>query len=80
MGVKRARPAAVLEAETFNRSNTAPLCDTCGYRTLAIDRCRNACRHCGGIVHDEHRIVQHLVATFGGRIVWELRPNADRTA
>lgn len=70
--MRRAPRKTVVESTTtmLDRSRTAPLCVTCGYRVSAIDRCRAACRHCGEIVHVQRWIVGHLINVFGGRLVW----------
>lgn len=79
MGVKRTRPVAESTVAMLNRSGTAPLCEHCGYRTLAIDSCRAACRHCGLIVHVQRWVIGLLLVTFDGRLTGGILRYADRT-
>lgn len=74
---RRAVTADTLATEVADRSNTLPLCPTCEYRMVALDRCRDVCSRCGVVEHDEGRIVRHLLATFGGRIIVELRTDVS---
>lgn len=44
---------------------------------VALDRCRDVCSRCGVVEHDENRIIKHLLVTFGGRIIVELRTDVS---
>lgn len=66
------KSAGQVELEMFDRSNVLPLCPDCGYRTLALDRTRSACRHCGQIVVSPDRVRRMLAVAFGGTPIVEL--------
>lgn len=53
----------------LNRSNTPPVCATCGYRMVAIDVYRDACEHCGEILGNDIRGARALAIAFGGKVV-----------
>lgn len=70
---------ADLELATFNRRGTRHLCPDDEYEMFAIDRYRDACRHCGQILPNELRAAKALALVFGGVVTTEMRRRADRT-